>query len=102
VTTLGVVYQRVGQWLGAGVDDRQAVVFLVEGEHHPALLAVDGAGENVAGHAQAHGVGIGLLGAQFGESDVVGLTFFVSAEAQPVVFPFIPPLFPKVMAKKSI
>jgi hypothetical protein len=44
---------------------------------------MDGAGEDIASHAQPEGIAFGALVAEFGEGDVVGLAFLVAADAQP-------------------
>src|SRR5271157_82041 len=49
---LGIVFEGVGRGLGPAVNHRQCAVLLHQQELQVSTLALDGAGNNISGHAQ--------------------------------------------------
>src|SRR5947209_14305776 len=73
---LRIIFKSIGRGFAAGVDHRDQVAVLAEHKFHPRSGALDGAGCDVAGHAQPPGVnGATLRGLllELGDGHVIAL-----------------------------
>jgi hypothetical protein len=80
---LGVVFEGVWRWFSALVVHAEGLALLKQSELGVGAVALDAAGENVAGYAQVAAVGFVAHGVELGDRDVVALGVARAGDGEP-------------------